>query len=47
MRKDSFSPSDICICVRFDKYSTINRSWGGIREKNGREKRVIRDRRKR
>ena len=23
---ESFSPSDICICVRFDKYKIINRS---------------------
>ena len=25
----SFSPSDICIWVRFDKYNTINRSCSG------------------
>ena len=29
VRNESFSPSDICICVRFDKYSTINRSCRG------------------
>ena len=38
VRKESFSPSDICICVRFDKYSTINRSWGGS---DGREKKGV------
>ena len=29
VRKESFSPSDICIWVRFDKYNTINRSCSG------------------
>ena len=34
----SFSPSDICIWVRFDKYNTINRSCsgGGRGEERGR-----------
>ena len=29
VRNESFSPSDICIWVRFDKYNTINRSCSG------------------
>ena len=31
VRNESFSLSDICIWVRFDKYNTINRSCGGGR----------------
>ena len=29
VRNESFSPSDICIWVRFDKYNTINWSCSG------------------
>ena len=29
VRNESFSPRDICIWVRFDKYNTINRSCSG------------------
>ena len=29
MRNKSFSPRDICIWVRFNKYNTINRSCNG------------------
>ena len=29
MRNESFSPRDICIWVRFDKYNTINWSCSG------------------
>ena len=32
VRNESFSPRDICIWVRFDKYNTINRSWEGVAE---------------
>ena len=35
VRNESFSPSDICIWVRFDKYSTINRSCSGGRRGRG------------
>ena len=40
VRNESFSPSDICIWVRFDKYNTINRSCsvGGGGEGEGRRK---------
>ena len=31
VRNESFSLSDICIWVRFDKYNTINRSCSGVR----------------
>ena len=42
VRNESFSPSDICIWVRFDKYNTINRSCsggGGRGRGGGREER--------
>ena len=53
VRNESFSPSDICIWVRFDKYNTINRSCSGrgggrgVRERKeeGRQRRQSEERR--
>ena len=41
VRKESFSPSDICIWVRFDKYNTINRSCSGGGGKKAIEKELL------
>ena len=35
VRNESFSLSDICIWVRFEKYNTINRSCSGDKGEGG------------
>ena len=56
VRKKSFSPREICIWVRFDRYNTVNRSCsggggegGGVRERKeeGRQRRQWEERRER